>query len=68
MSLRGQSRIEGVGGSLHRLQVDRRSWKSGVVGEAGDDGAGRGNELFRGLGLEPVRNSDALRHGNTSFS
>jgi hypothetical protein len=62
------SRIETVDSSLHGLQVDRWSRKSWVVGEAGDDGAGHGNELFRGLGLEPVRNSDALRHGNTSFS
>jgi hypothetical protein len=67
VSLRSQSRIQIIGGSLHGLQVDRRSWKSGVVGEAGDDGAGHGNELFRGLSHEPVRNTDAVRHGNTSF-
>ncbi len=43
VSLRGQSRIQIDGGSLHGLEVDRRSRKSGVVGKAGDNGAGHSN-------------------------
>jgi hypothetical protein len=58
---------ERVGGSLHGLEINRWSRKSGVAGEVGDNGAGDGNELFSGLCLEPVRNPDALRHSNTSF-
>jgi hypothetical protein len=58
---------ERVGGSLHGLEVNRWSRKSGVAGEVGDNGAGDGNELFSGLCLEPVRNPDALRHSNTSL-
>jgi hypothetical protein len=65
MRLRSQSCIQIIGGSLHGLDVDRRSWGIRVVSEAGDDGSGHGNEPFSGLFLKPVRNSDALRHGNS---
>jgi galactose mutarotase-like enzyme len=58
---------ERVGGSLHGLEINRSSRKSGVAGEVGDNDAGDGNELFSGLCLEPVRNPDASRHRNTSF-
>ena len=59
---------ERVGGSWHGLEINRWSRKSGVAGEVGDNGAGAGNELFSGLCLEPVRNPDALRPSNPSFT
>jgi hypothetical protein len=65
MRLCGQSLLQVLCGNLHGLEVDSRSWESGIVGEASDNRAGHGNELFSGLSREPVRNKDAIRHSNT---